>query len=62
MHHHRALHDNHCPRYFDKVGMRYSHRPRNKFYCPTVGADRFWSLGPDNIKDPVTACDDSSAP
>ena len=41
--------------------MRYFHRPRNKFYCPTVDADRFWSFGPNDIKDPATACDDSSA-
>ena len=41
--------------------MRYFYHPRNKFYCPTVDADRFWSLGPDGIKDPATACDDSSA-
>ena len=45
----------------DKVGMCYFHHPRNKFYCPTVSTDRFWSFGPDDIKDPATACDDSSA-
>ena len=62
MHHHRMPHDNRRPRSSDKVGMRYFHHPRNKFYCLTVGADRFWSLGSDDIKDPVTACDDDSAP
>ena len=61
MRHHRVLHDNHHPRYSGKVGMRYFHRPRNKFYCPTVGADRFWSLGPDDVKNLATACDDNSA-
>ena len=50
MHHHRVLHDNHRPRYSDKIGMRYFHRPRNKFY------------GPDDVKKPTTACDDNSAP
>ena len=62
MRHYRVLRDNHRPRCSGKVGMRYFHRPHNKFYCPTGGADRFWSLGPDDIKDPATACDDSSAP
>ena len=62
MHHHRVLHDNHHPRYFGKVGMRYFHHPRNKFYCPTVSADRFLSLGLDDVKNSVTACDDNSAP
>ncbi|RWW07482.1 hypothetical protein BHE74_00035826 [Ensete ventricosum] len=27
-----------------KVGMRYFHRLRNKFYCPAVNVDRLWSL------------------
>ena len=61
MRHHRMPHDNRRPRCSNKVGMRYFHHPRNKFHCPTIGADRFWSLGPDDIKDPTTACDDSSA-
>ena len=61
MRHHRVLRDNHRPRYSGKVGMRYFHRPRNKFYCPTVDADRLWSLGPDGVKDPVMAYDVYSA-
>ena len=59
MHHHRVLHYNHRPRYFDKVGMCYFHRLRNKFYRPAV--DRLWSLGPDGVKDPVMTCDVYSA-
>ena len=54
-------HDGRHPRRSGKVGMRYFHRPRNKFYCPTVDADRLWSLGPDGVKDPVMAYDDCSA-
>ena len=54
-------HDGRHPRRSGKVGMRYFHRPRNKFYCPTVNADRLWSLGPDGVKDPVMACDVYSA-
>ena len=62
MRHHQMLRDNRRPKYSGKVGMRYFHRPRNKFYCPTVSADRFWSLSPDDIKDLAMACDESSAP
>ena len=53
--------DDHRPRRSGKVGMRYFHRPRNKFYCPTVNTDRLWSLGPYGVKDPVMACDVYSA-
>ena len=56
------FHDRRHPKCSGKVGMRYFHRPRNKLYCPTIGADRFWSLGPDDVKNPATACDDNSAP
>ena len=62
MHHRHVLHDNHRLECSGKVGMRYFHRPRNKFYCPTVGADRLWSLDPDDVKKPATAYDDNSAP
>ena len=62
MRHHRVLHDNHHPRYFGKVGMRYFHRPRNKFYCPAVSANLLWSLDPDDVKKPATAYDDNSTP
>ncbi|XP_073109145.1 large ribosomal subunit protein uL15x-like [Elaeis guineensis] len=62
MHHHRVLHDDHHPKYFGKVGMRYFHHPRNKFYSPTVSADRLWSLDPDDVKKPATVYDDDSTP
>ena len=42
--------------------MRYFHRPRNKFYCPTDSADHFWSLDPNDVRKPTTACDDNSFP
>ena len=42
--------------------MRYFHRPRNKFYCSTVSADRLWSLNPDDVKKPATAYDGNSTP
>ena len=59
--HLRMPHDSRHPKCSGKVGMRYFHRPRNRFHCPTIDAGRSWSLGPNGIKDPATACDDSSA-
>ena len=62
MHHHHVLSDNCHPRYFDEVSMRYFHRPRNKFYCSAVSADRLWSLDPDDVEKPATAYDGNSTP
>ena len=59
--HLRMLRESRHPKCSGKVGMRYFHRPCNKFYCPTVNTDRLWSLGPDGIKDPVMAYDVYSA-
>ena len=50
MHHHRILFDKYHPGYFGKVGMRYFHKLRNKFYCPIVNLDRLWSLVPEDVK------------
>ncbi|KAL5717123.1 60S ribosomal protein L27a-3 [Ranunculus cassubicifolius] len=54
MHHHRILFDKYHPGYFGKVGMRYFHKLRNKFYCPTVNIDKLWSMVPQEIKDKAT--------
>ncbi|XP_058767462.1 large ribosomal subunit protein uL15y-like [Vicia villosa] len=51
MHHHRILFDKYHPGYFGKVGMRYFHKLRNKFHCPTVNIDTLWSLLPQEVKD-----------
>ncbi|KAK2389644.1 60S ribosomal protein L27a [Trifolium repens] len=50
MHHHRILFDKYHPGYFGKVGMRYYHKLRNKFYCPIVNIDKLWSLVPEDVK------------
>ncbi|XP_042976754.1 uncharacterized protein LOC122307745 [Carya illinoinensis] len=42
MHHHHILFDKYHPGYFGKVGMRYFHKLRNKFYCPIVNVDKLW--------------------
>ncbi|CBI14967.3 unnamed protein product, partial [Vitis vinifera] len=49
MHHHRILFDKYHPGYFGKVGMRYFHKLRNKFYCPIVNIDKLWSLIPQDV-------------
>nr|GEU50371.1 60S ribosomal protein L27a-3-like [Tanacetum cinerariifolium] len=36
IYHHRILFDKYHPGYFGKVGMRYFHRLKNKFYCPIL--------------------------
>ncbi|KAK2997243.1 hypothetical protein RJ639_026510, partial [Escallonia herrerae] len=46
MHHHRILFDKYHLGYFDKVGMRYFHRLRNKFHCPVVKRRMPLVLGP----------------
>ncbi|CAH9093438.1 unnamed protein product, partial [Cuscuta europaea] len=50
MHHHRILFDKYHPGYFEKVGMRYFHKLRNKFYCPTLNIDKLWSLVPKEVR------------
>ncbi|XP_073109316.1 large ribosomal subunit protein uL15y-like [Elaeis guineensis] len=62
MHHHRILSDKYHPEYFGKVGMRYFHRLRNKFYRLAVNIDRLRSLIPDDIKKSAVACGDNSTP
>mgnify|MGYP000123573052 CR=1 FL=1 len=43
-HHHRIMMDKYHPGYFGKVGMRYFHKTKNKFFCPNINCDRLWSL------------------
>ena len=43
-HHHRILFDRFHPGYFGKVGMRYFHKTRQQYHCPTVNVDKIWSL------------------
>nr|XP_016512859.1 PREDICTED: 60S ribosomal protein L27a-2-like [Nicotiana tabacum] len=31
--------------------MRYFHKLRNKFHCPTINIDNLWSLVPQEVKD-----------
>ncbi|KAL2229595.1 UNVERIFIED_CONTAM: 60S ribosomal protein L27a-2 [Sesamum indicum] len=51
MHHHCILFEKYHPGYFGKVGMRYFHKLRNKFFCPTVNIDKLWSMVPQEVKD-----------
>lgn len=38
------------PGYFGKVGMRYLHLTRNKYYCPVINVDKLWSLVSENTR------------
>ncbi|KAL2539573.1 60S ribosomal protein L27a-2 [Abeliophyllum distichum] len=62
MHHHRILFDKYHPGYFGKVGMRYFHKLRNKFFCPTVNIDKLWSLVPPEVKVQAQAQKGSAVP
>eukprot|EP01083_Nonionella_stella_P104400 299161_1 len=43
-HHHRINFDKYHPGYFGKVGMRFFHKKKNQFHCPTLNLDRLWSV------------------
>ena len=32
------------PGYFGKVGMRYFHKQKNKYFCPTINVEKLWTL------------------
>eukprot|EP00494_Astrolonche_serrata_P028424 UN28690 len=32
------------PGYFGKTGMRYFHKLKNRFYCPTINIENLWNL------------------
>merc|ERR1712113_1121651 len=49
-HHHRIMWDKYHPGYFGKVGMRYFHKLKNKFHCPTINLDKVWSLVPEGFE------------
>ena len=33
-----------------QVGMRYFHKLKNKFHCPTINLDKVWSLVPEGFE------------
>jgi large subunit ribosomal protein L27Ae len=36
--------DKYHPGYFGKVGMRYFHLSKNKYFCPVINLDKLWTL------------------
>lgn len=50
------------PGYFGKVGMRYLHLTRNKYYCPVINLDKLWSLVSDGTRKAYKSRDDGKAP
>ena len=43
------------PGYFGKVGMRYFHKSKSLFHCPTVNVEKLWSLVPADYAKSVPA-------
>ena len=43
-HMHRIAFDKYHPGYFGKVGMRYFHLNKNKYFCPIINLDKIWTL------------------
>mmetsp|Transcript_23950 Transcript_23950/g.70557 ORF Transcript_23950/g.70557 Transcript_23950/m.70557 type:complete len:146 (+) Transcript_23950:19-456(+) len=54
-HHHRIMMDKYHPGYFGKVGMRYFHKTKNQFFCPTINLDKLWTLVPEEAREQATA-------
>jgi len=50
LHQHRINMDKYHPGYFGKVGMRYLHKTKNQYHCPTINVDRLWTLVSDADK------------
>ena len=61
-HHHRIWMDKYHPGYFGKVGMRYFHKTKNQYHCPTINTDALWSLVGDEIKAKAAATKDGTVP
>merc|ERR1719230_528310 len=54
-HHHRIMFDKYHPGYFGKVGMRYFHKQKNHFFCPTINVEKLWTLVPEEARLSATA-------
>jgi len=51
--------DKYHPGFFGKVGMRYFHLSKNKYFCPIVNLDKLWSLVGEEAR--LTAAKDSTS-
>lgn len=45
------------PGYFGKVGMRYFHKTKQQFHCPTVNVDRLWTLVSERLREQYASAD-----
>jgi len=50
-HHHRTNVDKYHPGYFGKVGMRYFHKSKGRFWKPIINLDKLWALVPEEKRD-----------
>lgn len=50
------------PGYFGKVGMRYFHKTKQQFHCPTINTDKIWSLVSDQLRTKYKSADPAKDP
>lgn len=43
------------PGYFGKVGMRYFHKSKSLFFCPTINVEKLWTLVSEEARKSSTA-------
>ena len=43
------------PGYFGKVGMRYFHKQKSHFFCPTINVEKLWTLVSEEARTKVPA-------
>ncbi len=46
------------PGYFGKVGMRYFHKNKQQFFCPTINVEKLWTLVSEDAR---TSCPSGKA-
>eukprot|EP00834_Sanchytrium_tribonematis_P007655 NODE_726_length_4415_cov_0.494556.p2 type:complete len:141 gc:universal NODE_726_length_4415_cov_0.494556:4153-3731(-) len=57
MHHHRIHMDKYHPGYYGKVGMRYFHINKNKYWQPTINLEKLISLIPNELQSKTPVVD-----
>ncbi len=56
-HHHRIHMDKYHPGYFGKVGMRYFHLNKNKYWQPTINLEKLIALIPTELQSKTPVVD-----
>jgi large subunit ribosomal protein L27Ae len=61
-HHHRTWFDRYHPGYFGKVGMRHFHKLKSQSFCPSIKADKLWTLVSSTVRKAAQSRTDGTAP